>query len=444
MEFYGLLGEKLGHSLSPCIHQMAFSYLGLTGAYKLLPVEREKIGEAVKAIKLLGIKGVNVTIPYKQIIMEQLDGLSTEAEKIGAVNTLALQGDKLIGYNTDYDGFAGLLNYYGITTAGRKAAVLGTGGVAQAILAVLLDGGIETVYLVTRDKKIFIPARKPLDDRIQVVDYRELSGIRGDILINATPLGMWPAVEDSPVADEICNNFEILVDTVYNPLETKFLAAGRSRGKQVCGGLYMLAAQAMRSQEIWQGQKVPTEITEKIYLTLLQERARPKICLIGMPGCGKTTLGQMLAARLGRDFIDMDRYIEQIAGSSIPELFTQGEDNFRRFETQACRRLASVNNAVVACGGGVVLKKENLEWLQKDGGILIFIDRPLENIAKDVHTDSRPLLKDNPARLKTLYEQRYPLYLQATSWQVKNTGRLQEVLKQLQAVIEQIEGSKQR
>jgi shikimate dehydrogenase len=445
MEFYGLLGETLGHSLSPRIHHMAFAKLGILGAYKLLPVAPKNLGQAVEAVKLLGIRGLNVTIPYKQSIMAYLDDLSPEARRIGAVNTLSLTPRGLIGYNTDYAGFAQLLQYYGIEIKGKTAALLGTGGVAQAIAAVLLDGAIETLYWVTRNKTAFNQKRSQdlrvqishdQISHVQIISYQELLHCQGDIMINATPVGMAPQNQTSPVGRECIANFDSIVDTIYNPLETSFLAIGRSLGKQVCGGLYMLVAQAMQAQELWQGQAIPDAITKEIYDVLLKKQGMPrKLCLIGMPGSGKTTLGRQLARKLGRPFIDLDQYIEQIAGESVAEIFAQGEAAFRSWETEACRRLASEPEAVIACGGGVVLNPLNLEWLRKDAGEMIFIDRPLADIAADIRAENRPLLKDNPDMLEQLYNQRYDLYCRATLWQVSNEGSLAEALSQLLAIV---------
>lgn len=268
MDFYGLVGEKLGHSLSPRIHEMAFDLLGVRGAYKLFEIAPQDIGKLGVALKLLGIRGVNVTIPYKQAVMSQLDALSPEAQAIGAVNTIALEQGRLIGYNTDYFGLQSLLQIHRIDPLGKTAVVLGTGGVAKAIEAVLWDGGVERLFRVTRHKASELTGA---DRRGVTLDYEALDTVSGHILINATPVGMAPHQGISPVGPEVIRRFDVLVDMVYNPLETEFLHLGRLAGKQVCGGLYMLVAQALKAQAIWQGKPLDPDIIRAVYDKLKEE-----------------------------------------------------------------------------------------------------------------------------------------------------------------------------
>ncbi|HCP15475.1 MAG TPA: shikimate dehydrogenase [Peptococcaceae bacterium] len=268
MDFYGLVGEKLGHSLSPRIHEMAFDLLGVRGAYKLFEIAPQDIGKLGGALKLLGIRGVNVTIPYKQAVMAQLDALSPEAQAIGAVNTIALEQGRLIGYNTDYFGLQSLLQTHRIDPLGKTAVVLGTGGVAKAIEAVLWDGGLERLFRVSRHKASELTG---LDRRGVTLDYESLDTVSGHILVNATPVGMAPHPGVSPVGPEVIQRFDVLVDMVYNPLETEFLHLGRLAGKQVCGGLYMLVAQALKAQAIWQGKPLDPAIIRAVYDKLKEE-----------------------------------------------------------------------------------------------------------------------------------------------------------------------------
>lgn len=261
MEFYGLLGEKLGHSLSPQIHKRIFEYLGIEGAYKLFPVSKDDICKFGEAIKLLGIKGVNVTIPYKQEIMSQLSYISEEAKKIGAVNTVLLKEGELYGYNSDYFGFGKMLEINNIQTEGKTAVVLGFGGAAKASIAYLLDNNVDKLYVVSRDKS----PKEGLDERAILIDYEDVKSIKGHILVNSTPVGMYPNVGKSPVSEEIIANFESLVDLIYNPKETEFLRIGNKLGKVTCGGLYMLVGQAIKSQEIWQDRTIDEGILNKIY-----------------------------------------------------------------------------------------------------------------------------------------------------------------------------------
>lgn len=261
MEFYGLIGEKLSHSLSPKIHNEFFRISNIDAAYKIFEINKEDIKNAGEALKILGISGTNVTIPYKEDVIEFLDNVSPIAKKIGAVNTIHLKDNKLYGYNTDYYGVGMMLDVNSIELKGKVAAILGSGGAAKSCIAYLLDSGIEKIYLVSRKKDL----SKKYDERVNLISYDELKNIIGDILINTTPVGMYPNVGISPVGEDIIKNFNSLVDLIYNPRETEFLRLGKLQGKKTCGGLYMLVGQAMKSQEIWQGKKVAREVIDIIY-----------------------------------------------------------------------------------------------------------------------------------------------------------------------------------
>ena len=267
MEFYGLLGEKLGHSLSPVIHKKVFEKLNIEAAYKLLPIPKDEIHKVGECIKLLGIKGVNVTIPYKQEIMKQLSYISDEAKKIGAVNTVLLKGGELYGYNSDYFGFGKMLEINNIEVKGKVADVLGYGGAAKAIITYLLDKEVSKLYVVSRNKS----PKEGLDSRAILIDYEDLKEIKGDVLVNTTPVGMYPNVGKSPVGEEVVNNFSSLVDIIYNPKETEFLRLGNLLGKKTCGGLYMLVGQAIKSEEIWQDITIDEKVLNEIYEELNKE-----------------------------------------------------------------------------------------------------------------------------------------------------------------------------
>lgn len=273
MEFYGLIGEKLGHSYSPQIQQRLLELLGVQGGYKLFEIPKDKIGGAAAAIRLLGIKGVNVTIPYKQELLGQVDALSPEAEAIGAVNTLLLREDgTLYGANTDYFGFGRMVASAGITIRDKVCVVLGAGGASKAVLAYLKDAGAKMIYLVSRDPAR--PVSLPNGVCVTRVGYSQLDALKGDVLINTTPVGMYPNTGISPVAPEVIAQFDALVDLIYNPTETEFLRLGRSMGKTTCDGLYMLVAQAARSQEIWQGRPVEEAVIRQIYGEIKEELTR--------------------------------------------------------------------------------------------------------------------------------------------------------------------------
>jgi shikimate dehydrogenase len=260
-EFFCLLGESLSHSLSPFIHGLILEELNLQGYYHLFELKREDLGEAVSALKLLGTKGVNVTIPYKVEVIEYLDWLSPEAEKIGAVNTLAFREGRVEGYNTDYYGFGMLLNQFGVEVKGQKVVVLGTGGAAKAVIQYLLDENVSRLVVVSRDPAKSRGKLKGID----LVSYDELSSIKGELIINCTPCGMYPDTGCSPLEKSCLNNFGNAVDLIYNPRKTLFMNWAEDLGLKVVGGLYMLIGQAVKAQEVWQGRKIEEQVIDRIY-----------------------------------------------------------------------------------------------------------------------------------------------------------------------------------
>lgn len=266
MEFFGLIGEKLSHSLSSEIHEDVFKYLNVNCAYKLFEIEKNNINKIWDALRVLSIRGINVTIPYKEVIMEGLDEISEEAKKIGAVNTVFNKNGKLIGYNTDYYGFKYMLLDKNINVKNKKAVILGTGGASKAVLACLLDLGAEEVILVSRSKK-----ENKYNDKVKYITYDELKSIKGEVIINTTPVGMYPNTLESPVSKDIINNFNSVVDIVYNPLETEFLKYGRELNKVTCGGLMMLVVQAIYAEEIWQERRIDKKVILNIYNKLSEK-----------------------------------------------------------------------------------------------------------------------------------------------------------------------------
>lgn len=261
MEFYGLLGEKLGHSISPEIHEKIFSLLGIRGAYKKFEVQKEDLQKFTDGLKVLGIKGTNVTIPYKQEIIPYLDDLSEEARKIGAINTILLKDGKLYGYNTDYFGFGTILQCNQVHVENKVCMVLGYGGAAKAVIQYLLDHGVEKLYIVSRRT---FTERLYDDSRVHVMTYDEITNIKGDVLVNTTSVGMYPNIDESPVDEQIIANFHTLIDIIYNPRMTKFLQIGCNLDKKTCGGLEMLVGQAIKAEEIWQETEIRQEILTKV------------------------------------------------------------------------------------------------------------------------------------------------------------------------------------
>ena len=264
MNYFGVVGEKLSHSLSPVINKRIFELIGVEGAYKTFEIPKDEIKKLPEAIKLLDIRGVNITIPYKEVLIEQLDFISKDAKDIGAINTIFNKDGKLSGYNTDYFGFKKMLEVNNIEVKDKVCTVLGTGGAAKAVVTYLLDEGAKDIYLVTRNKAKDISA----NDNINIIDYKELEDLYGDVLINTTPVGMYPSIPRSPVSSDIIKNFSVLVDLIYNPKVTEFLKIGEELGKKTCDGLYMLVGQAVKSEEIWNEREISIEVINKIYKEL--------------------------------------------------------------------------------------------------------------------------------------------------------------------------------
>ena len=375
----GLLGRTLGHSYSPRIHSQLGDY-----SYVLF----EKEPEELEAFLRQGdFTGLNVTIPYKKTVIPFLDELSDTARRLGAVNTVVRQGDRLLGHNTDYFGFASMVSESGLSPKGKKCLVLGSGGASATVCAVLEELGAQVVVISRRGEN----------------HYGNLS-IHGDaaILVNTTPVGMYPDTLISPVDLSLLPNLEGVLDLVYNPARTQLLMDAESRGLVAMNGLWMLVAQAWEAARMFTGQAIPQERIGQIYRTLKLQMEN--IILVGMPGCGKTTIGQLLAEETGKTFADSDKMICQLAGKSIPEIFAQeGEVGFRAWETQALTQLGKRSGLVIATGGGCVTQERNFPPLHQNG-IILWLQRDLHCLP----TDGRPLSK--MGSLEQMYEIRKPMY----------------------------------
>jgi shikimate dehydrogenase len=259
---YGLMGEHLGHSYSPTIHKMILEAVHINGHYGLFEVQPKNLRDVVPGLKALGYKGINITIPYKHDLIEYLDDLTPEASKIGAVNVIKLDADgKATGYNSDYYGFGMMLKKAAIPITGEGIVVLGTGGASKAVVQYLKDNDAKDIILVTRDVEA---AKRKYPTEI-IVTYEELNNINNcSVIINCTPVGMYPHVNNCPIDTSCVKNFKSAVDLIYNPTETMFLKQCKSEGLKTTNGLYMLVAQAVKSQEIWNDIKIPDEAIENI------------------------------------------------------------------------------------------------------------------------------------------------------------------------------------
>lgn len=266
---FGLIGEKLGHSISPVIHSKLFDILEMDARYDLFEIERGYLKAKFNELIQNGVKGLNVTIPYKVDIMEYLDEISIHAENIGAVNTVCFKEDKIIGYNTDYYGFGRMLEKNCIETKDKKVVVLGAGGAAKAVIQYFIDNSSKSILLVSRDKK---KAAENFKD-IEIIDYEELKKLNsGDIIVNSTPCGMYPKVENSPVDETCVSKFSSAIDLIYNPKETLFLKFAEKLGIKAVNGLYMLVGQAIAAEELWNNITIEQSVVDKIYNELLKNQ----------------------------------------------------------------------------------------------------------------------------------------------------------------------------
>ncbi len=394
----GLIGEKLGHSFSKEIHQKIGGY-----EYELIELAPDELEGFILSREF---DGLNVTIPYKQTVMDYLDEISDLAREAGAVNTVVNKGGKLYGYNTDCGGMKMLIERMGIELSGKKAFIAGSGGTSRTAAAVCRSLGASEIVRASRS------------GRNGAKTYEEAYSLWSDaaLLINTTPAGMYPDTDGMPFDISRFDHPEGLLDVIYNPLNTRLIQDARSKGIRAENGLYMLVGQAVLSSELFTGKKAGEDVIEQIYQELLSEKRN--IVLIGMPGCGKSTLGKMLAERLGKQMVETDEIISQEAGMSIKDIFAEyGEQHFRDLESEVVKRYSVKGGAVISTGGGAILRKENVEALRLNG-VIVFIDRPLDQLKA---TDSRPLSNDR-SKLEKLYEERYQIYKDTADMIVKTGG----------------------
>ena len=362
---YGLIGAKLGHSYSKIIHEMLCGY-----HYDLCPLPTEEEARAFLAKRQF--KAINVTIPYKKLVMEYCSYIDPRAKSIGAVNTVVNKNGLLYGYNTDYMGFAHLCDAHGVSFAGKTVVILGTGGTHNTTSAVARDKGAAKVLTVSRHP----------DPEKGELSYAEAVSSGAQIVINTTPAGMYPNVGVCNLDVAAMPDLEAVVDVVYNPDKTELILRAEEAGVPVAvGGLEMLVAQAVYAAEYFLDRKFEDAPVEIRRITAALRRDMLNIALIGMPSSGKTTLGRMLAKSLGRTFVDLDEEIVKTDGRSIPDIFAaEGEDGFRTKETAETQRFGKEGRQLISCGGGIVKKPENLRALHQNG-IILFIDRPVDALA---------------------------------------------------------------
>ncbi len=396
---YGLLGGSLSHSYSKEIHEAIGKY-----EYELFCVSPEEMPDFLRK---RNFDGLNVTIPYKKDVMDFCDFIEPAAEKIGSVNTLYFKNGYLWGANTDYSGFIYMVKRSGISVSGKKVLILGSGGASLAVKKALEDLNASEILTASRKKAG------------GTVSYADLP-IDAEIIINATPSGMFPDNTEDPLIDlslfRKCNG---VFDLVYNPFITPLLFAAEDIGIPGSNGFPMLVAQATASAELFTGTGDLHCMNEPLIEKLAAQKEN--IVLVGMPGCGKTTIGQLLAKKLDRIFTDTDEEISLSDGRRAGDIIIeQGEAYFRELETRICKELGKRNSLVIATGGGAILKKENIRALKQNGKI-IFIERSLDMLP----TKGRPLSQKKNS-LRELYEDRKPFYEKCSDLSIKNDGLPEE------------------
>ena len=404
----GLLGRKLGHSYSPQIHNLLGDY-----SYVLFEKEPE---ELENFLKNGDFSGLNVTIPYKKEVIPYLSELSPTAQKMGCVNTVLRKSDgTLYGHNTDYFGFTSLVRHAGLSVAGKKVLVLGSGGASNTAVAALKDLGASPVVI----------SRSGENNYGNLHLHRDAAAI-----VNATPVGMYPNTGVSPIDLELFPHLEGVLDVIYNPARTQLLLDAEKLGIPRENGLWMLVAQAKEAAEVFTSGKISDEVIEKIYRELSHQMKN--IVLIGMPGCGKTTIGTLLAEKLGRTLADADEKIISLAGKSIPDIFAQdGEPTFRDWETKALTELGKQSGLVIATGGGCVTQKRNYPLLHQNG-YLVWLERDYSVLP----TDGRPLSQAND--LGKMYAARKPLYEAFADIRLENTSTPEEAAQKILDALEEL------
>lgn len=397
----GLLGERLTHSFSPLIHKMLGDY-----AYNIYDIPAEDLEGFVKNGNL---NAFNVTIPYKKAVMPYLDKISDAARSIGAVNVVVRKNGKLCGYNTDYFGFAYMIDSAKVNVSGKKALLFGNGGAAATIKAVLADKGIGKLVVID------IADNTP-----------ENLALHADasIIVNATPIGMYPRNRKAVTDLSLFPKCEAVLDIVYNPARTELILEAEKRGITAVGGLSMLVAQAARGFELFTGDTCEDGIIEKIIDKICRDTQN--IILVGMPSCGKSTIGKLIAENLGRQFFDADNEFEKMHGiTPAAAITTLGEPKFRDMEALTLAELGKLSGAVIATGGGAVTREENYPSLHQNG-VIIYLKRDLDLLS----TEGRPLSQANA--LSELYEKRKAFYERFADITQENNSLPEDIAKSIE------------
>lgn len=408
---YGLIGEHLGHSFSKQIQTRIAEIENVKDYdYQLVELDKEEFKEFMEK---KDFKGINVTIPYKKDVIPYLDEMDESAKAIGAVNTIINVDDKLKGYNTDFGGFLYMVKAHNVHMEGKKVLIIGNGGACAAVKAVCKHENAKDIVIVSRSANR------------GAIGYDEMytSHLDADIVVNTSPVGMFPNIANAPIDVSWFHKLECVLDVVYNPILTRLCFEAQEADIKRVIGLEMLIAQAKYTFEIFENMSFDDSIIDEIKKEMLKDRCN--IVLIGMPSAGKTTIGKMLEEKLGKEFFDLDDMIIAKAGKSIPEIFQEsGEAGFRAIETEVAIEASKMNNKIIATGGGVVKHKVNMDFLRLNG-ITIFIDRDIDKL---ISSDPNRPLSSSKQALQQMYKERYPLYQKYAAYIAVNNANIEETV----------------
>lgn len=400
----GLLGRKLGHSYSPQIHRHLGSY-----SYEFFEKEPEEVAAFLKSECF---DAINVTIPYKQTVIPYLDELSPLAQRLGAVNTIVRRSGKLIGHNTDYYGFRSMVENSGLLPAGKKCLIIGSGGVSKPARAVLEELGAQVIVISHKEN-----TPETLKNHADAA-----------IIVNATPVGMYPHVDASPVDLSQFPELEGVLDLIFNPSKTELMRQAQGRGLVAMNGLWMLVAQAKEASEWFTESLIDDAKIAAIHRLL--RRQMENIILIGMPGCGKTTTGTMLAQRLSKQFVDADAVLVERAGRPISQILPiDGEEAFRQMESEVLASLGMQSGLVIATGGGCVTKERNEAPLRRNGTVF-WLKRDLDKLP----SEGRPLSQST--KMSDMYRVRKPMYERFADHVIQNDRSIEHTVAQIQRIWE--------
>ncbi|MCQ4802873.1 shikimate kinase [Holdemanella sp. MSK.7.32] len=408
---YGLIGEHLGHSFSKQIQTRIAEIENVKDYdYQLVELDKEEFKEFMEK---KDFKGINVTIPYKKDVIPYLDEMDESAKAIGAVNTIINVDGKLKGYNTDFGGFLYMVKAHNVHMEGKKVLIIGNGGACAAVKAVCKHENAKDIVIVSRSANR------------GAIGYDEMytSHLDADIVVNTSPVGMFPNIANAPIDVSWFHKLECVLDVVYNPILTRLCFEAQEADIKRVIGLEMLIAQAKYTFEIFKNMSFDDSIIDEIKKEMLKDRCN--IVLIGMPSAGKTTIGKMLEEKLGKEFFDLDDMIIAKAGKSIPEIFQEsGEAGFRAIETEVAIEASKMNNKIIATGGGVVKHKVNMDFLRLNG-ITIFIDRDIDKL---ISSDPNRPLSSSKQALQQMYKERYPLYQKYAAYIAVNNANIEETV----------------